>query len=109
MIKPVGQDNGWDLENNAYEIFYDSGGHSGPYIGMQAVLQRVDQIWKAQTEYMVHVHLRHKDGLGGYAYLLSYRLKRNGEKIWPRPSEEWHIGRDRVWNRKPQLIGKGDR
>lgn len=87
---------------DSYEIFYGSDGHGGPYIGMQAVVKRVDQIWKAQTESVVHVHLRHKDGLGGYAYLLSYRLKRNGEKIWPRPYEEWWIGRDRVWNRKPQ-------
>lgn len=104
----VGQADGWDLGNNSYEIFYGSGGHSGPYIGMQAVVKRVDQIWKSQTEYEVHVHLRHKDGLGGYWYLGSYRLKINGEKIWPKPLAEGHIGRDRVWNRKPQLASKGE-
>lgn len=85
---------------DSYEIFYGSGGHSGPYISMQAVIKRVDQIWKAKTESHVHVHLRHRDGLGGYLYLVSYRLKYNGEKIWPKPLAEWYISRDKVWNQR---------
>lgn len=83
-----------------YELFWGSGGHSGPYWGMEEVKQWVWAHWAVGKETHIHVHRRDKAGLGGYWYLGSYRLQINGEKIWPKPLAEWHIGRDRVWNRQ---------
>ena len=91
-----------------YELFYGSGGHSGPYWGMEEVKQCVWRLWAAGGESHIHVHRREKAGLGGYWYMGSYRLKINGEKIWPKPLAEWYISRDKVWNRKPQLADKGE-
>lgn len=85
-----------------YELFWGSGGHSGPYSGMAAVKKEIKKQWAAEREDYIHVHRRDAAGLGGYWYLGSYRLKRNGERLWPRPQPEWWIGRDRDWNRLPQ-------
>lgn len=107
----LGQNTGHDIGTAApmgYELFWGSGGHSGPYWGMEEVKQCVWRLWASGRETYVHVHRRCAEGLGGYWYLGSYRLQYNGEKIWPKPLAEWHIGRDRVWNRKPQLTGKGE-
>lgn len=83
-----------------YELFWGTGGHSGPYWGMEEVKQVVWQKWHSGKEPEIHVHRRCAEGLGGYWYVGSYRLRRNGERIWPKPLAEWLIGRDRVWNRK---------
>lgn len=83
-----------------YDLFYGSGGHIGPFWGMAAVKQWVRQQWQSGRESEVHVHRRCAEGLGGYWYIGTYRLRRNGERIWPRPQAEWSIGRDRYWNRK---------
>lgn len=83
-----------------YELFWGTGGHSGPYWGMEDVQRAVWQEWHSGREPEIHVHRRCAEGLGGYWYIGSYRLRRNGEKLWPRPLAEWLIGRDRVWNRK---------
>lgn len=87
---------------SGYELFWGSGGHGGPYKDMKAVKKEVDNQWKAEREDYIHVHRRDAAGLGGYWYIGSYRLKKNGERVWPRPIAEWWIGRDRDWNRKPQ-------
>lgn len=84
----------------AYELFWGSGGHSGPYLGMNKVMEEITKRWKDGKEEEIHVHRRDAAGLGGYWYIGSYRLRRNGEKIWPRPYPEWWIGRDRIFNRE---------
>lgn len=84
----------------SYEIFYGSGGHSGPYVGMAKVKAQIRELWKGGKESEVHVHRRDAAGLGGYWYLGTYRLRRNGERIWPQPRAEWSLGRDREWNRE---------
>lgn len=83
-----------------YELFWGSGGHSGPYLGMNKVMEEITKRWKDGKEEEIHVHRRDAAGLWGYWYIGSYRLRRNGEKIWPRPYPEWWIGRDREFNRE---------
>lgn len=91
----------------AYELFWGSGGHSGPYHGMDKAMAHIRAVWKSGTETHIHVHRRDAAGLGGYWYIGSYRLKWNGLRIWPKPYPEWWIGRDRDWNRRPQKAPDG--
>jgi hypothetical protein len=67
---------------------------------MNRVMDEINKRWKDGREDYIHVHRRDAAGLGEYWYVGSYRLRRNGERIWPRPYAEWWIGRDRDWNRE---------